>query len=93
MAICNGFNSTSKQRERPPRALKATTATTPSALKSAENQENRSGFWIQFSEMLQTRMIAAIVVIAAVAQISTGVRSAFRSAHPVHMASETSFAR
>jgi hypothetical protein len=44
MAICNGFNSTSKLRERPPRALKATTATTPSALKSAENLEKRSGF-------------------------------------------------
>jgi hypothetical protein len=37
--------------------------------------------------MLQTRMIAAIVATAAVAQVGTGVRSAFRSGNPVHMAS------
>ncbi|GEM_PF-1893653 len=46
---------------------------------------------VQFSEVLQITMIAAIRAITVIAQVSTGVRSAFRSAHPVRMARETSF--
>jgi hypothetical protein len=41
--------------------------------------------------MLQTRMIAAIVATAAVARVSTGVRSAFRSGNSVHIVGQTSF--